>query len=109
HADDRQEAGDHAQVEDSVPEDDAPDPRREDRSEAVLRRRRDPKAPEHEQAVEPHEEQRPEDPPLLREDREGEVAVLLVEEEELVLRALHETLAEPAAVADGDARLTGVP
>jgi len=47
------------------------------------------------------------DAPLLGEDGERKVTVLLVQEEKLVLRALHEALAEPAAVADGDAGSCG--
>ena len=59
--------------------------------------------------VERDEDHAADEAPLLGEDREREVAVLLGQEHELVLRPLHEALAEPAAVADRDARLVGVP
>ena len=51
----------------------------------------------------------PDEAPLLGEDGEREVGVLVGEEVELVLRALHEPVAEEPAVADRDARVVRVP
>ena len=88
----------------------APTPTASTAPKRSLRRRRDADRPEHEEAVErrrARSTRRSPSPP--RRPANGKSRVLVRQEVELVLRALHEALARPAAVADRDARVVRVP
>src|SRR5260370_1637403 len=92
-----------------MPEDDASDADCQNGAKAVLCRRSDAQTPQHEKGVKGHQRETPDEPPFLGKDGEREVAVLLVQEHELILRPFHETLPNPTPVAYGDSSLMWIP
>jgi hypothetical protein len=108
HADHREQAADHAGVDEDVHEEGEREARGEQARERVLHLRREVHGAADDEQVQQHQHDQPEQAELLADHREDEVGVALGQVVELRLRTLHPALAEHAARADGDLRLDDV-
>src|SRR5262249_4394103 len=96
-------------IDDRLPEDHCTDADRQRGAEAVFALRGDPDGPDAEERVETKHENAAHKPPFLGEDGVREVAVLIGQELELILRTPHITLAEDSAVSDSDLCVVRLP